>query len=747
MDLCSDSDDDDLLDATKPVKASRISKPQTPAASSTPHNTASGGDAKKRGHASAPTVKKEKKPKLEKPQHDEDEEPELFQDEDGRWWKRHKDLVKIQNLMLKMLDDSLLELPPNPLDNLIDLLGGAEKVAEMTGRARHWVRKEDGKLHYVKRTSEDVPQSKVNIVERGRFMSDEKHYAIISDAASTGISLHADRRHASCGRRRLHFTMELPWSSDKTIQQLGRSHRSNQVTAPIYSFIFTSCAGETRFASSAAARLQSLGAILRGDRNATDAGAVLKDFDVDNDYGREALHRMLKECFLEANGGNYQYIPIGPLPGTQHPAYRVDGAPADYRPFAQGALRVIGFAPKPDQLRHLRDGEGRSHPVEFTWEFTKTITVSRFLNRLLGLKIEHQKILFQHFSGLFDQVVSDAKASGTYDSGISEASWDIMANNTKLLESGDLYKCPTSGALAKWASLEIDEGVSWDSAMKILQNHRKEMRSRLAIAEEDLKKLESEIADLDQQNPNNSLGGRRNTVYLQKEKRKFEVNNLRNSVLKNSGIWMRKPSSREHTHHGSHRLVVLAIEEPKTVTDKHQLLIHRPNEWRACYMMFGHLTNRYVHVPDYASPIEWNNARNEWQYYWKALAHEGIQDRLFLDGDHLQFQIHPRICTTHMVFGAILPCLSILKETLEQLRVKAARVSKNQNGVEQINYVMSHDDAKEKNKPLITVVAKQDKKGNRYVGVEVDDLSELRDLFNQIMNGQPQDMDVKAEGI
>ena len=210
---------------------------------------------------------------------------------------------------------------------------------------------------------------------------------------------------------------------------------------------------------------------------------MLKDFDVDNDYGREALHRMLKECFLEANGGNYQYIPIGPLPGTQHPAYRVDGAPADYRPFAQGALRVIGFAPKPDQLRHLRDGEGRSHPVEFTWEFTKTITVSRFLNRLLGLKIEHQKILFQHFSGLFDQVVSDAKASGTYDSGISEASWDQSeANNTKLLDSGDLYKCPTSGALAKWASLEIDEGVSWDSAMKILQNHRKEMRSRLAIA-------------------------------------------------------------------------------------------------------------------------------------------------------------------------------------------------------------------------------------------------------------------------
>ena len=110
----------------------------------------------------------------------------------------HPECVEAKGILLDLIDG--LDLPPNALDELIDELGGPTQVAEMTGRRWRVVRR-GGRLRRELRVKTDSSFSSsadsadgVNIAEKRLFQSGEKLVAVISDAASTGISLHARAR-------------------------------------------------------------------------------------------------------------------------------------------------------------------------------------------------------------------------------------------------------------------------------------------------------------------------------------------------------------------------------------------------------------------------------------------------------------------------------------------------------------------------------------------------------------------------
>ncbi|XP_063968793.1 protein strawberry notch homolog 1-like [Lytechinus pictus] len=330
--------------------------------------------------------------------------------------------------LMDMLEDLSAELPPNTLDELIDQLGGPDNVAEMTGRKGRVVSHDNG-VQYESRSEFDIPLEILNLTEKRRFMEGDKYVAIISEAASSGISLQADRRVAN-QKKRVHITLELPWSADRAVQQFGRTHRSNQVAAPEYVFLISELAGEQRFASIVAKRLESLGALTHGDRRATES-KDLSRFNIDTKYGREALELIMRTILdldtpiVEPPGGNQFFVEV------------------------KKALVGVGL------LSHNED-----HDMYF---FEKDYnSMPKFLNRLLGMEVDLQNSLFKYFSDTMVTIVSRAKKEGQWDAGIMDISnerMDIRRIHT------DTYVAMSGNATNELHKVGAERGMSWRQAI------------------------------------------------------------------------------------------------------------------------------------------------------------------------------------------------------------------------------------------------------------------------------------------
>ena len=326
--------------------------------------------------------------------------------------------VELRDRMIDLLDD--IKIPMNPLDQLI--MGFEKKypgkVAELTGRTKRLVTKENKfgaeSIDYVRRKKEDKTAKSVNVAEMRLFQAGEKRIAIISDAASTGISLHSDLRSKS-QRKRAHFILELGWSADKQMQNFGRTHRSNQASPPRYVLVSSDIGGEKRFSSTIAKRLASLGALTKGQRDATGSGDLSK-YNFESQYGTAAVDAL------------YTHLERGEkLPGVDDPAQ---------------LLVDMGLVPKAKKGERVRDEWRKGGKA-----------VTTFLNRVMALEFDKQNAVFSAFTGLFEKTVENAKTSGEFDDGVM----DLKARSIKVLESNPIHREQLTGAPTYHVKIQAEE--------------------------------------------------------------------------------------------------------------------------------------------------------------------------------------------------------------------------------------------------------------------------------------------------
>ncbi|MEH1899515.1 MAG: strawberry notch family protein [Nostoc sp.] len=298
------------------------------------------------------------------------------------------------------LVDKLASLDPIPgaLEQLLWHFGH-KQVAEVTGRSKRVLKDESGRLFV------DSRGAGANIAETAAFMQGDKQILIFSDAGGTGRSYHADL-NAVNRRRRSHYLLEAGWRADNAIQGLGRSHRTNQASAPVFRPVTTNVIGERRFISTIARRLDSLGALTRGQRQTGGNGIFDTKDNLESNYAEHALYELFKQIYQ----GRFAQVPL--------------------RQFEQ----ITGLS--------LTSHEG-GMKIDLP-------PLRQFLNRLLALRINMQNIIFERFELLLSQQIETAIAAGVYEMGVET----LRAERFTIESQEAVYTHPETNSTTNYLKIE-----------------------------------------------------------------------------------------------------------------------------------------------------------------------------------------------------------------------------------------------------------------------------------------------------
>ena len=298
------------------------------------------------------------------------------------------------------LIEKLAALPPVPtaLDQIVQHFGH-EAVAEVTGRSRRVLRITDARGERLALRSR--PGS-ANLAETAAFMDGEKRILVFSMAGGTGRSYHAD---LSCGNteRRIHYLLEPGWRADQAIQGLGRTHRTHQASAPLFRPVTTDVKGERRFIATIARRLDSLGAITRGQRDSqtamggSDAALFRESDNLESDYAKAALRQF------------YGALWRGSIEGWNVERFQ-----------KSTGLKIVHEGGLKDDLPPM----------------------PKFLNRLLALPIAEQNQLFAELEKRIASNIEAAIEAGSYEVGVET----VTADSLTIAGRETLFEHPGTGA-------------------------------------------------------------------------------------------------------------------------------------------------------------------------------------------------------------------------------------------------------------------------------------------------------------
>ena len=315
---------------------------------------------------------------------------------DGVTVVQNAEAVAMKNQLLAEL--ASLRLPGNPLDMILEHFG-TEKVAEITGRSNRVVTGSEGR-------KEKQPRSHTaRLAEIEDFQEGRRDVLVFSAAGGTGASYHADL-DATNQKRRSHYVLQAGWKADEAIQGFGRTHRSNEANQPQYRLVQTNLPAHKRFVATIARRLDQLGALTKGQREASATGLFTATDNLENEYAQQAVYQL----FNEIKDGE------GVMSMTE-------------------AYEKMGIAIPTDQPLKIDD-----------------IPVHRFLNRLLSLEIEDQNKVFEDFADKLGTNIEAAVEAGEYEVGVET----YKAEGAEIQDRQTIHTDEETGAKTEYIQVEVE---------------------------------------------------------------------------------------------------------------------------------------------------------------------------------------------------------------------------------------------------------------------------------------------------